>query len=114
MYIATLSELNKYAGRLNIKPEIKTESLTNLRYSGYVRVECGPRVGLLDVAPVGPDYLPGDAHADTLSFKLSLFGYRVFVNSGISKYGNDALQQKQRSSALHNTVCINGVDSSEV
>jgi hypothetical protein len=32
---------------------------------------------ILDVAPVGPDYLPGHAHADTLSFELSLFGQRA-------------------------------------
>jgi uncharacterized heparinase superfamily protein len=111
---STFIELYEYAERLDINPEIKIESLTHLRYSGYVRIECGSAVGLLDVAPIGPDYLPGHAHADTLSFELSLFGDRVFVNSGISQYGNDALRQKQRSTALHNTVCIDGADSSEV
>jgi len=111
---ATFVELNEYAKRLSIKPELKNESLTNLCDSGYVRVERGSAVGLIDVAPIGPDYLPGHAHADTLSFELSLFGQRVFVNSGISQYGNDSVRQYQRSTASHNTVNIDGYDSSEV
>ena len=37
--------------------------------------------------PSGPDYLPGHAHADTLSFEFSLAGQRVLVNSGTSEYG---------------------------
>lgn len=111
---ASFTALNEYAERLNIKSEIKNVSLTHLSDSGYVRIESDSVVGLIDVAPIGPDYLPGHAHADTLSFELSLFGNRVFVNSGISQYGNDSLRQKQRSTALHNTVSINGMDSSEI
>jgi len=66
------------------------------------------------VARVGPDYLPGHAHADTLSFELSIFGQRVLVNSGTSCYGNDAERWLQRSTAAHNTVVVNGENSSEV
>ena len=44
-------------------------------------------VVLCDIGRIGPDYLPGHAHADTLSFELSLAGERVIVNSGISEYG---------------------------
>ena len=71
-------------------------------------------VALLDVAPIGPDYLPGHAHADTLSFELSLFGQRVLVNSGTSCYGMGTERLLQRGTATHNTVAINGQDSSEV
>lgn len=69
---------------------------------------------LVDVAPVGPDYQPGHAHADTLSCELSLFGQRVLVNSGISQYGEDAERHRQRSTAAHNTVEVDGQNSSEV
>ncbi|WP_404398450.1 heparinase II/III family protein [Idiomarina loihiensis] len=69
---------------------------------------------IADLAPVGPDYQPGHAHADTLSCELSLFGERVLVNSGISQYGNDLERQRQRSSAAHNCVVVNGESSSEV
>jgi uncharacterized heparinase superfamily protein len=82
--------------------------------SGYVRLEQGNAVALLDVARIGPDYLPGHAHADTLSFELSLFGQRVVVNSGISQYGLGAERLRQRGTAAHSTVEVDGADSSEV
>jgi uncharacterized heparinase superfamily protein len=63
---------------------------------------------------VGPDYLPGHAHADTLSFELSLFGQRVLVNSGTSQYGVGPERSRQRGTAAHNTVIVDGRDSSEV
>ncbi|QVL50067.1 MAG: alginate lyase family protein [Thiocapsa sp.] len=85
-----------------------------LRESGYVRLEAGSAVALLDVAPIGPDYLPGHAHADTLSFELSLFGQRVIVNGGTSRYGSGPERLAERGSAAHSTVQIDGADSSEV
>lgn len=45
---------------------------------------------------MGPDYLPGHAHADTLSFEWSLFGQRVLVNSGTSEYGLSPERLRQR------------------
>ena len=85
-----------------------------LRDSGYIRLEAGPAVALLDVAPIGPDYLPGHAHADTLSFELSLFGQRVIVNSGTSRYGSGPERLAERGTAAHSTVQLDGADSSEV
>ena len=86
-----------------------------LRESGYGVIEWpGQHRLLADVAPVGPDYQPGHAHADTLSFELSLFAQRVFVNSGISQYGEDAERHRQRSTSVHNTVEVDGENSSEV
>ena len=71
-------------------------------------------VALLDVARVGPDYLPGHAHADSLSFELSVFGRRLLVNGGTSRYGMSAERLRQRGTAAHNTVVVDGLDSSEV
>lgn len=71
-------------------------------------------VALLDVARVGPDYLPGHAHADSLSFELSVFGRRLLVNGGTSCYGMSAERLRQRGTAAHNTVVVDGQDSSEV
>jgi uncharacterized heparinase superfamily protein len=85
-----------------------------LRDSGYVRLAAGPAVAILDVAPIGPDYLPGHAHADTLSFELSLFGQRVIVNGGTSRYGSGPERLAERGTAAHSTVQIDGADSSEV
>jgi uncharacterized heparinase superfamily protein len=109
------AELQAYAERLGL-PALSgpAQGCVHLTDSGYVRVEEGALLALLDVAPVGPDYLPGHAHADTLSFELSLFGQRVLVNSGTSRYGSGPERGRQRCTACHNTVEIDGEDSTEV
>lgn len=90
-------------------------SVAHLAESGYVVIglEEGGKA-ILDVAEVGSSYQPGHAHADTLSFELSLYGQRVLVNSGTSCYGTDAERQRQRATAAHSTVEVDGEDSSEV
>lgn len=108
-------ELMAYADRLGLgHTRAPFARLTHLADSGYLRMEAGPAIVLIDVARVGPDYLPGHAHADTLSFELSLGGRRLFVNSGTSLYGESAERQRQRGTAAHNTVVIDSQDSSEV
>ena len=82
--------------------------------SGYIRLECADAVALLDVAPIGPDYLPGHAHADTLSFELSVFGQRVIVNGGTSRYGLGPERMRERQTVSHSTVEVDGQSSSEV
>jgi len=109
------AELEAYALRLGLPPvHVPKDGVTHLAESGYVRVQSGAAVALLDVSPVGPDYIPGHAHADTLSFELSLFGQRVVVNSGTSCYGEGTERLRQRGTAAHNTVEIDGRNSSEV
>lgn len=82
--------------------------------SGYIRLECNEASALLDVAPIGPDYLPGHAHADTLSFELSVFGKRVIVNGGTSRYGLGPERLRERQTVSHSTVEVDGKSSSEV
>jgi uncharacterized heparinase superfamily protein len=109
------AELEAYASRLELGSAADREApLAVLAPSGYVRVAAGPAYLICDCAPVGPRYLPGHAHADTLSFELSLAGHRVFVNSGVSEYGSRPERQRQRGTAAHNTVMVDGQDSSEV
>lgn len=107
--------LEAYARRLGL-PAVASpaEDVTHLSDSGYVRVQQGDLVALLDVAPLGPDYLPGHAHADTLSFEMSLSSRRVIVNSGTSCYGEGAERLRQRGTAAHSTVTVDGENSSEV
>jgi uncharacterized heparinase superfamily protein len=82
--------------------------------SGYIRLATPRAVVIADLGPVGPDYQPGHAHADTLSFEFSLDGKRVLVNGGISTYEKGADRRRQRGSAMHNTVVVDNEDSSEV
>jgi uncharacterized heparinase superfamily protein len=111
----TRQTLESYAARLGFPGRpAPAHGLTLLEASGYIRVELNESVALLDVAPIGPDYLPGHAHADTLSFELSLFGERVLVNSGTECYGTGVARLQQRGTRAHNTVVLDGQDSSEV
>jgi uncharacterized heparinase superfamily protein len=108
-------ELHRYAAALGIDvPGLASRQRRLLESSGYVRAEVGDAVLIIDVAPVGPDYLPGHAHADTLSFELSLFGQRIFCNGGTSRYGLGPEREAERGTAAHNTVEVDGMDSSEV
>ncbi len=111
-----LHKLADYAERLGFQSSLP---LTNywsglLSSSGFARIESRNAVVLADVGSVGPNYLPGHAHAGTLSFELSLAGRRVLVNSGVSVYGNGGERLRQRGTAAHNTVRVDECDSSEV
>lgn len=115
-----LGILVAYAARLGIdfRPDAKTSEtpvqLTHMQESGYVRVEMDGCVALLDVAAVGPDYLPGHAHADTLSFELSSGLQRIIVNGGTSRYGVSAERLRQRGTPAHSTVTVDSENSSQV
>jgi uncharacterized heparinase superfamily protein len=107
--------LEHYARALGLDDKIEPLStLEVLPDSGYARLEVGPAVLLVDIGAVGPDYLPGHAHADTLSCELSLHGRRILVNGGTSTYDSVAERVRQRGTAAHNTVAVDGEDSSEV
>ena len=112
----TLLELKSYAERLDIK--VKTDNKNNLsilKESGYGIVNYPDLYLITDVGNIGPDYLLGHAHADSLSFEMSLFKNRLIVNSGISTYAEDPdLRDKQRATAAHSALEINGINSSEV
>lgn len=115
------SRLHEYANLLGVKatiiePTKQTQQLRAiyLQDSGYTVIESTNCKALLDTARIGPDYIPGHAHADSLSFELSLFGQRVFVNSGTGEYGISEERLRQRKTSAHNSVEVDGEDSSEV
>ncbi len=108
------TDLLSYARHLGFAQPGSPAPISWLKDSGYARLSAGPAILITDLAPIGPDYLPGHAHADTLSFELSLFGQRVVVNSGTSVYGTGTERVRQRGTAAHSTVVVDGADSSEV
>ncbi len=111
---ATLAGLARGLGIEPARPASPAPGLTQLDPSGYVRLEAGEFVLLADCAPIGPDYIPGHAHADTLSFELSWRGQRVLGNSGTSCYGTGPQRERERGTAAHSTVTVDDEDSSEV
>jgi len=85
-----------------------------LPQSGYYRYRAAAVDVFVDAGPIGPDFQPGHAHCDMLSFELSLSGRRVLVNSGVSTYNDDERRQTERGTAAHNTVSIDGLEQSEI
>lgn len=82
--------------------------------SGYFVCRHGQDHLIVDCGAIGPDYQPGHAHCDLLSFELSLSGNRVIVDSGVSGYDGDPLRAFVRSTAAHNTVQVDGAEQSEM
>ena len=111
----TYTELVSYAFKLNVKKqEAELKTLHYHRESGFIVFKDSKSHLIADIGKVGPDYLPGHAHADTLSFELAVKGERIIVNSGTSVYGASKERMQQRSTRAHSTVQIDEADSSEV
>jgi len=109
------SRIYTYAKALGFDaPMACNDRLILLEKSGYSRINMLAYSLYFDHAKVGPDYLPGHAHADSLSIEWSVDGYRVLVNSGTSMYGLSDERLLQRGTAAHNTVVVDGENSSEV
>ena len=107
-------ELFRYSSELGFSQPKNVLGITDLKESGYSRISLKNAVAIIDRAAVGASYIPGHAHADSLSFELSIFGERVIVNSGTSLYGLGKERLRQRGTSAHSTVMIDNQDSSEV
>ena len=68
----------------------------------------------IDAAVIGPDHIPGHAHADNLTFVLHVDGRPVIVDPGVSTYEQGERRTFERSTAAHNTVTLGGRNSSDV
>jgi hypothetical protein len=68
---------------------------------------------IADAGPLGFGALAAHAHADALSFTMSIGGIPIFVDPGTFTYYGDAAQRTFfRSTAAHNTVRIAALDQS--
>lgn len=109
----TTEELNQYAKRLLIEID-EIEYLTQLGPSGYRNVSYDNYELIIDVGNIGPDYIPGHAHADTFNFELYVNELPFIVDTGISTYEKNEIRQYERSTISHNTVVINNRNQSQV
>ena len=107
-------ELESYARDLCIDPPlIQRDHAVVFKSTGFFVWKKDDNCLIFDVGDVGASYLPGHAHADTLSIECSINGKNLIVNSGTSDYQRGFLRTFQRSTKAHSTVTINGFDSSE-
>lgn len=109
------SDLEDYAIKLGIaKEKSSINKLYIHKESGFVVYKDEKSHLIADFGKIGPDYLPGHAHADTLSFELAVNGERIVVNSGTSLYGSSVDRLLQRGTGAHSTIQIDMENSSEV
>lgn len=88
--------------------------LKHYEHAGLVTWHGDPWTVFWDIGDVGPGYQPGHAHADTLTLECSFAGKKLIVDPGTFSYDRDDRRRYDRSTAAHNTVCIDDHDSSEV
>lgn len=105
----TPKEIFDYANRLKVlwKKGVCGES-------GYRKMFNNDLEAILDVGNITASYQPGHSHADTFSYELRVKGCPVVVDTGISTYNKTPRRQYERSSEAHNTVVVDGKNSSEV
>jgi len=61
-----------------------------------------------------PAYQPGHAHADALSFELSVAGERVVTDTGVAEYLPGPLRDRSRATRAHATLEVDGRDQAEL
>lgn len=93
-------------------PEQRSQEF--FKEAGLVRLTQGESVLIFDNGPLGPDFLLAHAHADNLSFELFTHGKKCLCNLGISQYGQTKAREQERATAAHNTVEVDGENSSQV
>jgi uncharacterized heparinase superfamily protein len=83
------------------------------RHGGIVALGRGGVRAVMRAGPHGPDYLLGHAHADLLSFDLSVGARRVVTDTGTGCYAAGPERQQLRSTAAHNTLEVDGQEQIE-
>lgn len=110
----TLRDLFFYAEKQGYKTQFVPKNVSVLSESGFVVCKNNHMKLIVDAGEIGPSYLPGHGHADTLSFECMIGEHPLFINLGTSCYGNSDRRFFERSTQAHNTVEINHKSSSEV
>lgn len=101
--------LKAYADHLGItpKPKLWKESPYKIYHGRNYQL-------VMRAGDIMPSYQPGHAHADSLHFTLFAHDKPVIIDTGISTYDKNERRMYERSTEAHNTVCVNGQNSSDV
>lgn len=105
----TPDQIFDYAKRLGIKWDA-----IPLKECGYRKLRNEHLEAIVDVGNITATYQPGHTHADTFNYELRLDGNPYVVDTGISTYNKTERRQLERSTVAHNTVSVDGKNSSEV
>jgi hypothetical protein len=69
---------------------------------------------VMNVGGPAPEYQPGHAHCDALSFELSLRGKRLIIDTGCGSYQHPEIRRLCRSTAAHNVPWREGSEQSDI
>lgn len=105
----TTQAIKDYARRLGI-----SWKALPLKECGYRKMQSKRMEAFVDVGNIAATYQPGHSHADALTFELRIDGKPFIVDTGITTYEKNVRRQYERGTAAHNTVTVDGRDSSEV
>ena len=105
----TTQEIFDYARRLGLTWEAAAPGECGYRKAANRQMEA-----VLDIGQIAATYQAGHTHADTFHYELRTDGRPFIVDTGISTYDKTPRRQYERSTAAHNTVVVQGRDSSEV
>ena len=105
----TPEELFDYGRRLQL-----AWTPASLKDCGYRKMEAERMEAVVDIGNITATYQPGHTHADTFSYELRVDGRPFIVDSGITTYNKNERRQYERGTKAHNTVTVDGRDSSEV
>lgn len=103
------AELFLYAERLDISHENIAMSKSNFRVFEEDKYKF-----IFDIGGIEPSYQCGHAHADTFGFVMEVNNKPFFVDTGCSTYEIGKTRMFERGTSAHNTVVVNGENSSQV
>lgn len=89
-------------------------NLAGAPHSQYARQEAGTMILIADVGPPPSLEYAGTACAGALSFELSIGEHLVFANAGAPGPADQDWLATSRSTASHNTLCLNATSSSKL
>ncbi len=110
---STPEQLFSYARRLNLQWQKNPGNLIEKNDFGVFLLKNNRINCIIDAGKIGPDYLPGHAHCDTLSYELSVNGNRIVVNAGVFQYAGEE-RNVYRATRSHNTVEIDNAEQHEI
>lgn len=109
------SDLFHHGNLIGLKPIcVLKKQFRYLKDSGFAILKSDECHLITDIGEIGPSYIPGHSHADSLSFEFALDNKRIIVNSGTSEYGLSKERIRQRGTSAHSTVEVDSANSSEV